>query len=149
MFPFDDPIPVKGSLMDFTSLRSLSPTIHEMDGGGMPGIDHAFILQECKQEHEYKDESESGCKESEYKVGSTNNGEGRCEGRNGDNGCNSGTKTLQHAAILLDEESGRQFDLYTTECALIVYTSNWLNETAPFVPVGIVEDSECSIMPFA
>ena len=63
--------------------------------------------------------------------------------------CNSGTKTLQHAAILLDEESGRQFDLYTTECALIVYTSNWLNETAPFVPVGIVEDSECSIMPFA
>lgn len=31
--------------MDFTSLQSLSPAIHEVDGGGMPGIDHAFCLR--------------------------------------------------------------------------------------------------------
>ena len=141
MIPFDDPIPVKGSLMDFTSLRSLSPTIHEMDGGGMPGIDHAFILRECKGE------GESGCKEGESECNGES--ESNCEGGSGDNDCKNVTKTLQHAAVLLDEESGRQFDLYTTECALIVYTSNWLNETVPFVPVGIVEDSDCSIMLFA
>ena len=37
---------------------------------------------------------------------------------------------------LIDEESGRCLDVATTECALIVYTSNWVNEKPPFVPVG-------------
>lgn len=31
--------------MDFTQLRPLAPSIHEVDGGGMPGIDHAFCLR--------------------------------------------------------------------------------------------------------
>lgn len=31
--------------MDFTSLRELNPAIHEVDGGGKPGIDHAFCLR--------------------------------------------------------------------------------------------------------
>ena len=131
MIPFDDPIHVKGGLMDFTSLRSLSPTIHQMNGGGMPGIDHAFILRECKEKSD-----------NDIKVGNTSD-ENRYKG---DNACKSATKILRHAAVLIDEESGRQFDLFTTECALIVYTSNWLNETAPFVPVCLVEDSYCSIM---
>ena len=36
---------------------------------------------------------------------------------------------------LSEEESGRKIELYTTECALIIYTSNWLEEEGPFAPV--------------
>lgn len=36
---------------------------------------------------------------------------------------------------LVEEESGRCVDVSTTECALIVYTSNWVDEEPPFVPV--------------
>ena len=35
---------------------------------------------------------------------------------------------------LSEEESGRKIELYTTECALIIYTSNWLEEEGPFAP---------------
>lgn len=35
----------------------------------------------------------------------------------------------------MDPESGRCIDISSTECALIVYTSNWLNEQPPFTPV--------------
>lgn len=36
--------------MDFTSLHSLTPAINEMNGGGMPGIDHAFCLRGFSKE---------------------------------------------------------------------------------------------------
>lgn len=36
--------------MDFTSLHSLTPAINEMNGGGMPGIDHAFCLRGFSEE---------------------------------------------------------------------------------------------------
>lgn len=140
MIPFDDPIPVKGGLMDFTSLHSLSPTIHQMDGGGKPGIDHAFILREYRGgEKCYKGEK---CCAGEKR----REGEKCCEERS--SWYMDSKKPLRHAAVLFDEKSGRQLDLYTTECALIVYTSNWLNETIPFVPVGMMGVFNNSIMPF-
>ena len=43
--PNETPIPVKDTLMDFTTLKSLSPAIDRVDGGGRPGIDHAFCLR--------------------------------------------------------------------------------------------------------
>ncbi|CBK21748.2 uncharacterized protein [Blastocystis hominis] len=45
MIPNETPIPVKDTLMDFTTLKSLSPAIDRVDGGGRPGIDHAFCLR--------------------------------------------------------------------------------------------------------
>lgn len=48
--PNETPIPVVGTLMDFTSLHSLTPSINEMNGGGMPGIDHAFCLRGFSKE---------------------------------------------------------------------------------------------------
>ena len=37
-------------------------------------------------------------------------------------------KQLRHVASLQDNESGRRIDVSTTECALIVYTANWVEE---------------------
>ena len=31
--------------MDFTSCKELNQAIHAVDGGGKPGIDHAFCLR--------------------------------------------------------------------------------------------------------
>ena len=45
-------------------------------------------------------------------------------------------KRLRHVAVLEEEESGRRVEVGTTECALIVYTSNWVSEQPPFAPVG-------------
>ena len=98
MIPLDTPFPVKNTLMDFTHLRPLTPSILEVDGGGMPGIDHAFVLRHTEQ------------------------GETK--------------KKLRRVATLQEDESGRRLEIATTEHALIVYTSNWLNEQPPFVPVS-------------
>ena len=84
--------------MDFTTLRTLTPAINEVDSGGRPGIDHAFCLRDYPKE--------------------------------GD------AKRLRHVAVLEEEESGRRVEVGTTECALIVYTSNWVSEQPPFAPVG-------------
>lgn len=82
----------------------LTPAINEVDGGGRPGIDHAFCL------HGYVKEGDA--------------------------------KHLRRVAVLEEEESGRRIEVATTECALIVYTSNWVNEQPPFVPVACVCRSE-------
>lgn len=84
--------------MDFTTLHTLAPAINEVDGGGRPGIDHAFCLRDYAKE--------------------------------GD------AKRLRRVAVLEEEESGRRVEVGTTECALIVYTSNWVSEQPPFAPVG-------------
>lgn len=42
-------------------------------------------------------------------------------------------KQLRHVASLQDPVSGRRIDVSTTECALIVYTANWVEE----YPVGM------------
>ena len=94
--------------MDFTSLRSLSPSIHEVDGGGMPGIDHAFCLRG------YSNDIDNKVIRPVAKYFSF---------------------SLLINCRLIDEESGRCLEVATTECALIVYTSNWVNEKPPFVPV--------------
>lgn len=96
--------------MDFTTLKSLSPAIDQVDGGGRPGIDHAFCLRGYSNDID--------------------------------------KKTLRNVARFVnkrimtdrleDEESGRCIDIATTECALIVYTSNWVDEKPPFVPVFIL-----------
>ena len=110
MIPLDTPFPVKDSLMDFTVLRSLTPSILEVNGGGMPGIDHAFVLLSNQ-----KEENENSRKKEE--------------------GRQDHSKRLRRVATLQDDESGRRIEIATTECALIVYTSNWVNEQPPFVPV--------------
>lgn len=97
MIPFDQPFPVDGGFMDFREARSLSPSIQEVDGGGRPGIDHAFVLRDYSGDHL--------------------------------------RKRLRHVASLQDDISGRRMDISTTECALIVYTSNWVQEQPPFAPV--------------
>ena len=112
MIPFDTPFSVKDSLMDFTTLRSLSPSILEVNGGGMPGIDHAFVLRPCQKEE--KEEKEEKANRPNF----------------------NHTKSLRRVATLQDDESGRRIEIATTEYALIVYTSNWVNEQPPFVPVG-------------
>ena len=113
MIPLDTPFPVKDSLMDFTTLRPLTPSILEVNGGGMPGIDHAFVLRPFQTE-----ENEVNEKKIE--------------------GSHTQSKLLRRVATLQDDESGRRIDIATTECALIVYTSNWVNEQPPFVPVSIL-----------
>ena len=40
--------------MDFTTLRTLIPAINEVDGGGRPGIDHAFCLRDYAKEGDAK-----------------------------------------------------------------------------------------------
>ena len=45
----------------------------------------------------------------------------------------SSPKQLRHVASLEDTVSGRRIDVSTTECALIVYTANWVEE----YPVGV------------
>ena len=40
--------------MDFTTLRTLTPAINEVDGGGRPGIDHAFCLRNYAKEGDVK-----------------------------------------------------------------------------------------------
>ena len=52
-------------------------------------------------------------------------------------------KQLRHVASLQDNESGRRIDVSTTECALIVYTANWVEE----YPVGVECRIHCSIVP--
>ena len=84
--------------MDFTSLHTLTPAIHDVNGGGRPGIDHAFCLRGYSNDID--------------------------------------DKRLRHVARLEEEESGRRVDVATTECALIVYTSNWVDEQPPFAPVS-------------
>ena len=113
MIPLDTPFTVKDTLMDFTTLRSLTPSILEVDGGGMPGIDHAFVLRNCQKDGIEKRE--------------------RMEG-----GKNNQSKLLRRVATLQDDDSGRRIEIATTECALIVYTSNWVNEQPPFAPVSVV-----------
>ena len=93
--------------MDFTTLKSLSPAIDQVDGGGRPGIDHAFCLRGYSNDIDHKTLRSVARFMNRVKV----------MGR------------------LVDEESGRCIDVATTECALIVYTSNWVDEEPPFVPV--------------
>ena len=40
--------------MDFTTLHTLAPAINEVDGGGRPGIDHAFCLRDYAKEGDAK-----------------------------------------------------------------------------------------------
>lgn len=114
MIPLDTPFPVKNTLMDFTHLRPLTPSILEVNGGGMPGIDHAFVLRQ---------------------TGQTEQGVAK--------------KKLRRVATLQDDESGRRLEIATTEHALIVYTSNWLNEQPPFVPVSVHTSFQLVTSPLA
>ena len=40
--------------MDFTTLKALSPAIDRVDGGGKPGIDHAFCLRDYSNDIDHK-----------------------------------------------------------------------------------------------
>lgn len=40
--------------MDFTTLKALSPAIDRIDGGGKPGIDHAFCLRDYSNDIDHK-----------------------------------------------------------------------------------------------
>ncbi|KAK8807179.1 hypothetical protein WA158_003938 [Blastocystis sp. Blastoise] len=109
--PDSTPIPVVNTPMDFTTPTPLYPSISVVDGAGRPGIDHAFAIEGFRENKDI------------YRIKTIDEID-KCKDK----------KILRYAATLYEGESGRCWKLFTTEPALIIYSSNWLEEQPPFAP---------------
>lgn len=91
--------PVAGTPFDYSSPKPLAPQMLDANGGGKPGIDHCYVVDNALDQNGNYIYNPQSC--DEY---------------------------LRFAAKVHDPHSGRTLTVHTTQPGIQLYTSNFLSE---------------------